>query len=273
MYLEHWNLNLPPFENVPSPAFFYPSPMHDEALERMSYTVFQGKGTAMISGEVGCGKTTLGRILMERLSKKRYQVVDMSNPALGPVEFIQMIMELFQVPYDEGFSKAKMWQALEKKLMQNLSEGKGSVLIIDEAQVVINQETLEELRMLQNLQFDDKFLVNVILLGQIELEQEIKKCSPLDQRISIRYRLIPLPLTDAIKYIKHRLLLAGCKNIPFTKRAVQAIFGYTKGIPRQINNLCDRSLLAGYLADKELVTKGIVEAAWEDLCCNPTSAG
>ena len=273
MYLEHWNLNLTPFENVPSPAFFYPSSMHEEALERMAYTVLQGKGAAMISGGVGCGKTTISRILMERLSKANYKVVAMSNPALGPVEFIQMIMELFHAPYDEAFSKAKMWIALEKRLVKNLQECKGSVLIIDEAQVVISQETLEELRMLQNLQSYDEFLVSVILLGQLELEQQIKSCVPLDQRIAIRYRLLPLSFPDAIKYVKHRLLLAGCKKIPFTREAMHAIFEFTQGIPRLINNLCDRSLLTGYLAEKEVVTKAIVAAAWEDLGCSPTPAG
>ena len=273
VYLKHWNLNKPPFETVPTTTFFYPSSMHEEALERMSYTVFQGKGAAMISGEVGCGKTMLSHILIKRLPKERYEVVTMSNPALGSVEFIQMIMKLFQVQYEEGFSKTTMWKMLEEKFQQNLSNGTGSVLIIDEAQVVVKQETLEELRMLQNLQSEDKFLVTVILLGQLELEQKIKSCLPLDQRISVRYRLLPLPLIDAIKYIKHCLLLAGCKNIPFTKRAVHTIFQYTKGIPRQINNLCDRSLLTGYLASQELVTKDIVEEAWEDLCCNPTPAG
>ena len=143
------------------------------------------------------------------------------------------------------------------------------MLTIDDAQVMNNQETLEELRMLLNLQTKDRYLISIILLGQLELEQQIKQIRPLDERISIRYRLLPLPLIDAIKYIKHRLYVAGCTEIPFTKEAFYTVFHYAEGIPRRINNLCDRSLLVAYLADKHIVSKKIVVQAWDDLKCTP----
>jgi general secretion pathway protein A len=158
-----------------------------------------------------------------------------------------------------------MLHFLEGQLRKNMVEAKGSVLVVDEAQVIHNERTLEELRMLLNLQSKSKFLVNLILLGQVELTEYVAKLAPLDQRISIRYRLTPLPYKDSLYYIKHRLTVAGCKRMPFTAEALEAIFKFTKGIPREINNLCDRSLLATYMADKTVVNHEIVEQAWKDL--------
>jgi len=230
MYLQHWNLNRFPFENTPSTSLFYPSFPHVEAIERIKYAVFQGKGAAMISGGVGCGKTTVGQTIIGQLQKDRYEVVAMTNPALDSLDFIQMIVDLFQVRYEGSFSKVKMWLALERKLRQNLTEGTGSILFIDEAQVFLNQRTLGELRMLLNLQLHDKFLVNVILIGQLELEEQIKSSEPLNQPISIKYQLLSMPFIETVKYIKHRLHLAGCAKIPFTVPAFYTIYEYTKGI-------------------------------------------
>ena len=265
MYLDHWEMNVLPFENTPNPAFFYPSTLHKEALERLNYTVAQGKGAAMLVGGIGCGKTIISHALINRLRKDRYRVVAMTNPAFEPTEFLEMVMRLFRVPNGYDRSKAEMLHCLENHLRKNIVESKGSVLIVDEAQVIHNIRTLEELRMLLNLQSKNKFLVTLILLGQLELSEQVAKVDPLDQRISIRYRLKPLPYKESLYYIKHRLTVAGCKRMPFTVESLEAIFRFTKGIPREINNLCDRSLLATYLANKTIVTHEIVEDAWKDL--------
>ena len=265
MYLEHWEMNILPFENTPNPSFFYPSSMHKEALERLNYTVAQGKGAAMILGGIGCGKTIISHALIHRLRKERYRVVAMTNPAFEPTEFLEMVMRLFRVPNGYDRSKAEMLHCLENHLKKNIVEARGSVLIVDEAQVIHNDRTLEELRMLLNLQSKNKFLVILILLGQLELSAKVAKVAQLDQRISVRYKLTPLPYKDCLYYIKHRLTVAGCKKMPFTAEALEAIFKLTKGIPREINNLCDRSLLATYLADRNIVSHEIVEEAWKDL--------
>ncbi len=265
MYLEHYDLKILPFENAPNPAFFYPSSMHKEALDRLLYTVHQGKGAAMLVGGVGCGKTIISHALIDRLRKDRYRVVAMNNPAFEPKEFLEMTLKLFQVPNGYSRSKADMLHCLEGHLKKNIVEAKGSVLIVDEAQVIHNDRTLEDLRMLLNLQSQNKFLVILILLGQLELSAKVAKVAPLDQRISVRYKLTPLPYRDSLYYIKHRLTVAGCKKMPFTAEALEAIFRLTKGIPREINNLCDRSLLATYLADRTIATHEIVEEAWKDL--------
>ena len=186
MYQEYWGLKLLPFENVPNPTFFYPSPLHEEALTRLSYTVSQGKGVAVIVGAVGCGKTTLSRVLMSRLSDDRYRVATMTNPALEPLDFLQMVMAAFEVNGNHDSSKFAIWDALERQFRMNLQQSRGSVLVIDEAQVIDSDKTLEELRMLLNLQSDDTFLLNLILLGQPELEARISRSEALRQRVAIR---------------------------------------------------------------------------------------
>jgi general secretion pathway protein A len=258
-------MNILPFENTPDPSFFYPSSMHKEALERLNYTVSQGKGAAMIVGGIGCGKTIISYALMNRLKKDRYLVAVMTNPAFEPTEFLEMVMRLFRVPNGYDRSKAAMLHCLENQLKKITQRARGSVLIVDEAQVIHKYRTLEELRMLLNLQSKKKFLLNLVLLGQLELSERIARVAPLDQRISVRYKLTPLPYKDSLYYIRHRLTVAGCKKMPFTAEALEAIFKLTKGIPREINNLCDRSLLATYLADRTVATHEIVEEAWKDL--------
>jgi general secretion pathway protein A len=265
MYLEHWNLNLLPFENVPNPAFFYPSPTHEEALERLKYAVYHGKGAAMITGGVGCGKTILSRALIKRLEKERYHVAAMTNPLLAPVAFLHSVMCSFKESYGDTPPKTKLWNELEDRLMKNMERGKGSVLIIDEAQAISDRRTLEELRMLLNLQTDDKFMLTLILLGQLELEHLVDGVEPLKQRIAIKYRLNPLSLPDVGAYVGHRLRIAGSKKSPFSDEALETIHACTQGVPRDINNLCDRSLLAGYLENIERVDKAIIDEAWQDL--------
>lgn len=265
MYLRHWNLNLLPFENVPNPAFFYPSPTHKEALERMRYAVSFGKGAAMITGPVGSGKTILSRVLIRILEKEQYQVAAMTNPLLAPVSFLHSVICSFKDSYNGTLPKTKLWNELEGRLRKNMDQGKGSVLIIDEAQAINDQRTLEELRMLLNLQTDENFLLTLILLGQLELEQVTNRAEPLKQRIAIRYRLNQLSKPEVNAYIEHRFRIAGCTQMVFSEDALEAIHHYTEGIPRDINNLCDRSLLAGYLEEAKVVNKDIVDKAWEDL--------
>ena len=265
MYLEHWNMNFPPFQNVPDPAFFYPSPIHQEALERMVYAIGQGKGAAMITGEIGCGKTMVSQILLKRLSKENLQVVAMINPALSPAEFLESLMGLFHLSNHHSPSKAKAWQHLESHFRWNLDQGKGSVLVIDEAQTINDEATLEEIRMLLNLQTDARFLVSVVLLGHSKLEELVSRNKSLSQRIPIRYRLRPFSLAETFAYVKRRLEVAGCKSVPFTRDSFKVMYSCSNGVPRDINNLCDRSLLAAYLADKKRVATPHVEEAWKDL--------
>ena len=219
----------------------------------------------MITGGVGCGKTILSRALIKRLEKERYNVAAMTNPLLAPVAFLHLVMCSFKESHDHAPPKAKLWNELEDRLKRNMERGKGSVLIIDEAQAISDKRTLEELRMLLNLQTDDKFMLTLLLLGQTELENLVEGVEPLKQRIAIKYRLNPLSMQDVDSYVTHRLRIAGSNKSPFSDEALEAIYTCTQGVPRDINNLCDRSLLAGYLENIKKVDKAVVDEAWEDL--------
>jgi general secretion pathway protein A len=154
---------------------------------------------------------------------------------------------------------------LDSHFRGNLNQGKGSVLVVDEAQAINEEGTLEEVRMLLNLQSDARFLLSIVLLGHSKLEELVAKNKSLSQRVPIRYRLRPFSLAETAAYVKRRLEVAGCKSVPFTREAFKVMHSYSKGVPRDINNLCDRSLLAAYLADKNLVATPHVEEAWRDL--------
>jgi len=265
MYLEYWQMKALPFENVPNPAFFYASSIHEEGLSRLVYAVRQGKGAAMVVGDIGCGKTMLAQALPSQLPPQQYRIVQMRNPALDPLDFLQMVLILFQVPVEDSLSKAKMLHALESNLRMEQDKGRHSVLVVDEAQTIKNPDTLDELRMLLNLQTPSHFLVNLVLLGQKELEGLVSLCPPLLQRLSIRFRLGPLSAMDTANYIQHRIMVAGAKTVPFTPEAIKKIYEYTHGIPRDINNLSDRTLLAAYIRKQQLADGSIVEEAWHDL--------
>jgi len=265
MYLDYWQMKALPFENVPNPAFFYASSIHEEALSRLVYAVRQGKGAAMVVGDIGCGKTMLAQALPSQLPPQQYRIVQMRNPALDPLDFLQMVLILFQVPIESSHNKARMLYALENYLRMEQEKGRYSVLIVDEAQTIKNPDTLDELRMLLNLQSLSHFLVNLVLLGQKELEALISLCPPLLQRLSIRFRLGPLSAMDTAKYIQHRVMVAGAKDVPFTSEAIEKIYQYSQGIPREINNLGDRTLLAAYIRKQQFVDGSTVDEAWYDL--------
>ena len=265
MYLDYWQMKALPFENVPNPAFFYASSIHEEALSRLVYAVRQGKGAAMVVGDIGCGKTMLAQALPSQLSPQHYRIVHMRNPALDPLDFLQMVLILFQVPIEPNAHKARMLHALENHLKMEQEKGRFSVLVVDEAQTIKNPDTLDELRMLLNMQSPTHFLVNLVLLGQKELEGLISLCPPLLQRLSIRFRLGPLSALDTAKYIQHRVMVAGAKSLPFSSEALDRIYLYSQGIPRDINNLGDRTLLAAYIRKQQLVDGSTVDEAWHDL--------
>lgn len=219
----------------------------------------------MVVGDIGCGKTMLAQALPSQLPPQQYRIVQMRNPALDPLDFLQMVLILFQVPIEGAPNKATMLHSLEAHLRMEAEKGRHSVLVVDEAQTIKNPDTLDELRMLLNLQSPTHFLVNLILLGQTELEALVSLCPPLLQRLAIRFRIGPLSALDTANYIKHRVLVAGAKTVPFTSEAIEKIYIYSQGIPRDINNLGDRTLLAAYIRKQQVVDADTVDEAWNDL--------
>jgi general secretion pathway protein A len=264
MYLEYWGLKEPPFSNVPDRRCFYQSNQHEEALVRLLYAVENRKGAAMLTGEVGSGKTTISRVLASRLSKDHFEIITIVNPALNAVDLIRAILLEIGERADED-SKTLLLGRLTKKLSRNAEKNLSTILIIDEAHLIKDQSSFEELRMLLNLQSEQQFLLTLIILGQPPLKEKIADLRPLKERISIKYDLSPLSIQDTARYIMFRLKTAGAKRGIFSKEAVQWIYNYAEGIPLRINNACERSLLMGMMMKARVVDKKIANFAIEDL--------
>ncbi len=264
MYLEYWGLQKPPFGNVPSQSLFFRSPQHEEAFNRLLYVIKHHQGVAMLTGEVGCGKTTVTKALMNYLDKDRYQFQLLSNPALSPLDLIKAILLNFG---EKSLSSSKpvLLNKLEERLINNARQDISTVLAIDEAHVISNQGTLDEVRMLLNMQADEQFLITIILLGQPPLLKKIKNLQPLKERISIKYNLESLDVDNTLRYIKHRLKSVGAKSGIFTNEAIPPLYEYSCGIPLRINNVCDRCLLIGFMRKTKLIDTRIVADAIEDL--------
>lgn len=230
----------------------------------MLYVIEHRKGVAMLTGEVGCGKTTVIKALSDFLDKEKYQLQTLSNPALEPIDLIKAIVLKLGGSGENG-SKTVLLDQMHQLLNQNAEKGISTVLAIDEAHVIGNQATLDELRMLLNIQSDDEFLITLILLGQPPLLKNISELQPLKERISIKFKLEPLDIQNTLNYVVHRLKWAGATRGIFSREAIQALYEFAEGLPLRINNLCDRCLLLGLMRQARIVDSRIVHDAIEDL--------
>jgi general secretion pathway protein A len=254
----YWGLNGSPFDNVPNPDLFYPSAGHREGLVRIFYAIRGRKGAAMLTGDIGSGKTTLSRILIKKLPKTDYDVALLNNPNFPRASFLQELN--YQLGIGNGSSsRIELLRRLNEKLLKNLENGKDTVIVIDEAQVIEDIAVFEELRLLLNFQLNERFLLTLVLLGQPELQKLISQVRQFEQRIAIKYHLGPLDFIDTAKYIIHRLKRCNSKTAIFTREVLELIYKYTNGIPRLINNLCDLCLLSGYLSGVRTINPAIVE--------------
>jgi general secretion pathway protein A len=264
MYESYWELSEPPFDNSPNPKFFYLSPEHEEALVRLVYTVRHRKGCGMLIGEYGCGKTTLSRALIQRLEAERYEIGLLTNPSWSAVDFLREALYQLGVESKEN-SKSELLHQLNEVFFRNFREGRDTVLIVDEAQLIDDDTVFEELRLLMNFQTDDRFLVTILLIGSPELAGKVRRLKHLDQRITIRYHLNTLDAAHTAAYVTHRLRMAGRTAPIFTDEAVKLIFDFTRGTPREINNLCDVALLVGYTKRATQIGEKIVAEVIKDM--------
>lgn len=263
MYLEYWGLKRFPFENVPDPDFMYYSQEHEEGLVRLLYAAKRKKGAALLTGDVGCGKTILSKVFIQHLPEDEYDIGLVINPSLGPIDFFKEILYQLGLNHDTN-SKADLMNILNERMLENIKQNKTTLLIIDEAQLIF-KETFEEIRLLLNFQLNDRFLLTLFLIGQPELKGIVGGIKQLDQRIGIRYHLGPLNNEDTIKYIAFRLKKAGLTRGVFTRQSVAGIYRYSQGIPRKINNICDMSLLVGFGLKKKVIDSKIIKEVVEDL--------
>ncbi len=259
MYVDYWGFQRLPFENVPDPQFYFPSSQHEEGLHRMLYAVRQRKGAAMLTGEVGCGKTLLSREFLKQLNGgQSYNVAMITNPSFPVLEFLQEILYQFGIA-PAAKKKIAVLHRLNEHLLENERKGIESVIVVDEAQAIRDLQILEELRLLLNFQRNDRFLLTLVLLGQPELRDKLLEIPQFAQRIGIQYHLAPLELPDVERYITFRIKSAGGPDGLFERDAMFLIHQSSQGIPRVINNLCDLSLLAGCMAKASNVTAQVVE--------------
>jgi general secretion pathway protein A len=226
-----------------------------EAIIRLLYAVKGSKGAAMLTGEVGCGKTLICFKLLEELKKDKYESVVIANPCLSTKDFLKQIYEgIGGVVESKG--KGDLLQALVKRAQSKHQEGREIVILVDEAHLVVKRPGLyEELRMLLNYQMQERFLFSLILVGQPELMDSITHIPQLRQRIHLRYHLTPLDLLETHSYILHRLKLANCDSEIITPSAREEVFRQSNGVPRMINTICDLSLLIVFGTQGQLVER------------------
>ena len=263
MYEKYWGLKELPFENVPDPRFMYYSPDHEEALTRLVYATESRKGAVMLTGEVGCGKTTLSRAFIKKISNDDHDIALIANPSLTPQDFLAEILYQLGVE-NKSQSKTDLLHSLNEKMLKNVKEGRDTVIIVDEAQVIKEKEIFEELRLLLNFQLNDRFLLTLIMIGQPELKEQVESIQQLEQRIAIKYHLKPLNFEQTTEYIFFRLKTAGMTRNIFSKEAIDLIYKETKGVPRKINNLCDLSLLVGCTLQLKVIDSKTINKVIED---------
>ncbi len=258
MYKKFYGFSEKPFNTTPDSKFFFPSSQHSEALSSLIYAITERRGFVVITGEIGAGKTTVTRTLLNKLDMAT-KVALITNSHLTPKELIAQILEELEVEYTPG-GKQKLLSQLNAHLIKQLASNINVVIIIDEAQN-LPPKVLEEVRMLSNLETEKEKLVQIILLGQPELKVKLShpKLEQFKQRIALYYHLAPLSRRETREYIRHRLKLAGAQDEEiFTSAAIDIIYSHSKGIPRIINLLCDSALLSGYVYDTRQISEKII---------------
>ena len=264
MYTEHYRLREKPFALTPDPRFLYLSSSHREALAHLLYGIEQGEGFIAVTGEVGTGKTTLCRTLIERVGPD-FEVAYLFNPRLDGLELLQALHRELDLP-GEG-SRAELMDALNRFLLETSRAGRGVLLLVDEAQN-LPVDTLEELRLLSNLETSTQKLLQIVLFGQPELDEllDARELRQLRQRIGVRWRLAPLSGSEAGDYVRHRLrVAAGSEADLFTQSALRELCRRSRGVPRLVNLLADRALLAGYADGSQQVDRAHVGRAAREI--------
>jgi len=259
MYKQYFGFSEKPFNTTPDSKFFFPSAKHSEALNSLIYAINERKGFVVITGEIGAGKTTVCRTLINKLDINT-RVAIITNTHLTSKELISEILDEFEIEH-KGGTKQKLLSLLNEFLIKQLAQDINIVLIIDEAQN-LPPKVLEEVRMLSNLETEKEKLIQIILLGQPQLRTKLEnaRLEQFKQRIAVYYHLSPLKENETKDYILHRLKLVSSNGVAdiFDRRALDLIYQYSQGIPRIVNLVCDSALLSCYIYDTKKITEKII---------------
>jgi general secretion pathway protein A len=262
-YVGYWHLTGKPFENVPNPESFYLSESHAWALNLLTYAVQEHKAAALLTGEYGSGKTTVIRVLLDRLDLERYATVLINYPLVeGEALFRHILEQLDHLPLRDSVGKSELYGMLGDCFVENASKGLHNLVVFDEAQSLPLDSLYEELRLLLNYQLNDRNLVTLLLVGQDDLWNRVSKMPQLAQRFAVKCRLQEFDLEQTTTYITHRLELCGGSREIFSEQALEAIHRNSAGIPRRINNLCDLALLMGSQQQVEVIGPELIESIW-----------
>ncbi len=270
MYEEYYNLVCPPFHNTPNSRFFFETDQHKEALAKLEYTVRNRRGFALITGDIGSGKTTLSRTLIHRLgSDARTAMVN--NTRVSSHQLLKLIATDFGITIPTVCDKATLINLIRRFVEHEHSMGRTVVVIIDEGQC-LGLDEFEEIRLLTNLESETDKLVQLLVLGQPEMRETLKhrRMAPLIQRVVMYMHLQPMGFEDTTRYIAFRLVRAakGNPNVDFSREALRLIYERSKGVPRLVNLVCDNALLVGYSRDTRLINSQIVGSAISQMLPN-----
>lgn len=259
MYKSFYGLKEKPFNLSPDPDYLFMSRGHEEAYTHLEYAITENKGFVVITGEIGSGKTTLINFLLRKL-KQNVHVAVVNQTIAQPKQFLKLVCQEFELAVDV-MDKASMLDTFQNFLLQQFAEKKRVALIIDESQNLPNS-TIEEIRMLSNLESEKHHLIQILLLGQPELKDKLKKKSleQFTQRVTVYWHLNGLDKDEVKEYIRHRLWVAGAEELDiFDQQAIESIQKHSRGIPRLINILCDAALVHGYADELKIITNNVID--------------
>jgi len=265
MYESSFGLTEAPFSISPDPRYLYMSERHQEAMAHLRYGIQEAGGFVQLTGEIGTGKTTICRCMLEQLPEN-VDVALILNPQISHSELLATLCDEMGVGYPLDATPKQLLDSLNERLMENFSQGRRTVLVIDEAQI-LTRAVLEQIRILTNLETTRQKLMQIILIGQPELNSTLSRpdLRQLAQRITAKYHLEPLRKRETAEYIKYRLAVAGCHRPVFTRAAARRVFKLSRGVPRLINVICDRALLGAYSSNTSGVSAPMVTRAGREV--------
>lgn len=273
MYQEYFGLKEKAFGNTPDPRFLFPSRQHQEALARLEYVV-EERGIGLITGDIGTGKTTLSRALIDLLDEQSYLPILLLNPRFAPTQFLRLMAQKMEIRPNRF--KSDLIEQIQDRLFKYYEQQITPVLILDEAQLIPGKSFFDEIRLLTNFQLDHTNLLSVILIGQSELARRLKHrvYAALNQRITIRFHLKPLDEQDVLDYLAFRWKVAGGseKKFPFTPLSVSKIFAFSGGVPRIINSLATTCLIDALGKGVHEIEHDMVDLQAQEIGLPPTEA-